>query len=304
MNFQTDAETLRTAMKGTGTDEKTISTITIKRNNAQRQQIREAYKSCYGRDLIEDFEDELSGNYKNTIIGMWKSPLEYDVDELRVAFEGAGTDDETVIEIIGSRSNKRLGDIKAFYEKKYFETLESRIKDETSGDFEKLLISLIQCKRDESNHVNKALAEKEADELYKAGEGKWGTDDEVFNRIFALRSPAHLYAINEFYINKYGKSLKDVVESEFSGNVKVLLKAIVHAHIDPADYFAERINKACKGWGTNDKLLIRELITTDEEIMVQVKNAYKKRFGKTLEFEIEEECSGDYKDLLLEIVKN
>jgi hypothetical protein len=304
MDFQNDAEILRKAMKDAGTDEPTITSITGKRSSNQRQQIREAYVSSFGRDLIEDFEDELSGNFKKTIVAMWLSPVEYDVTELRNAFEGMGTNDDVIIEIIGSRSNKRLSDIKALYEKKYLETLESRIKDESSGDFEKLLISLIQCKRDESNNVNKALAEKEAEELYNAGEGKWGTDDEVFNRIFALRSPAHLYTVNELYLNKRGKSLAEVVEDEFSGNVKVLLTAIITSHIDPADYFAQRIFKAVDGCGTDDALLIRELVCTDEQIIPQVKKAFAKRYGKSLEFVIQEETSGDFKDLLLELIKN
>ena len=40
---------------------------------------------------------------------------------------------------------------------------------------------------------------KNARELIEAGEKKWGTDDSVFNRIFALRSPMEIACISRAY---------------------------------------------------------------------------------------------------------
>jgi len=139
-------------------------------------------------------------------------------------------------------------------------------------------------------------------DLYSAGEGKWGTDEEVFNRIFALRNSFHLKEMNNLYMQQRGKSLLDVVESEFSGDVKNLLKTILHAHINPADYYANRIYKACKGWGTNDRMLIRALIVMDEVYMEEIKKIYKSKFGMTLVEQITNETSGDYKKMLLMLV--
>lgn len=99
-----------------------------------------------------------------------------------------------------------------------------------------------------------------------------------------------------------GKSLIDVIESEFSGDIKILLKTILHAHINPADYFADRIYKACKGWGTNDQMLIRALIVMDDAYMEEIKKIYKSKFKMTLAQQIENETSGDYKKMLLMII--
>jgi hypothetical protein len=301
--YEADAQALRDALKGSGTDEATIINITSNRLNSERQAIRQAYKAAFGRDLIEDLDDDLSGNFQKVVVGMYLTPVEFDVTELYEAFKGAGTDDDSVMEIIGSRNNKRLQDIKNLYFVKYGEKLEDRVKDESSGDYRSLLIALLQCQRDETNKVSHVSeVERDADALYKAGEGKWGTDEETFTRIFCLRSSPHLAAVNKLYVDKYSKDLLKIVESEFSGDIKILLKTILHSHINPADYFASRIYKACKGWGTNDKVLIRSLITTDEAFMVEIKKTYENKYGLSLEYQIKEECSGDYKDMLLQLI--
>lgn len=44
-----DAGTLKQAFKGFGTDEKTVIDIITKRTNAQRLEIREAFKTMFGQ---------------------------------------------------------------------------------------------------------------------------------------------------------------------------------------------------------------------------------------------------------------
>jgi annexin A7/11 len=266
--------------------------------------IRDAYSTAFGRDLIEDLDSEVSGHLKQLIVGLWRSPVEYDCAEIYLAVKGAGTNEDTLNEIIGSRSNFRLIEIKKKYKEMYSEDLEDRIKGECSGHYEKLMISLLQCKRDETNNVNKAQIEKDVVDLYNAGEGKWGTDEDIFNRIFVLRSATHLYHVNNLYQSTYGKSLLQVIDSEFSGNLKVLLKTVLHSHVNPADYFSDRIYLACKGLGTNDSVLIRTLITIDEAFLADIKKIYVTKYKMTLEQQIKDETSGDYKNMLLELAKS
>jgi len=56
---------------------------------------------------------------------------------------GLGTNDQTLIRIIVSRSEYDLENIKKTYFKKYGRSLESAVKSETSGDFRKLLLLLL-----------------------------------------------------------------------------------------------------------------------------------------------------------------
>lgn len=301
-DYEADAIALREAMKGAGTDEDLIIKLTASKSNGVRQEIRKAYKASFGRDLVDDLKDELSGNFGKVVTSMYLSPAEYDVTEIRKGVEGSGTDEDVVTEIIGSRSNYRLKEIKSLYKLRFDEDLEERLKGELSGDYGNLICSLLQCSRSENTQVDQEAVQKDVNDLYKAGEGKWGTDEETFIRIFALRNSHHLRKMNQLYIEQKGSSLLDVVESEFSGDMKVLLMTILHSHINPADYYATRIYKACKGFGTDEEVVTRSLVVMDEVFMPQMKQIFQSKYGRSLRETIDDECSGDYKRMLLALI--
>ena len=300
-NPQQDADDLKKAMKGIGCDKKAIIQIIANRTNAQRQQIKECYKTAYGRDLMVDLKKELSGNLEDAVLALFYTPVEYDVEQLKKAMKGVGTDEGTLIEIIASRPNWLLKQIKEQYKIKYGKELEAVIKKETSGDLQRLLISLLQCNRSENTHVNQSDCEAKAKELFDAGEAKWGTDSEVFNKIFTLSSPMELVGISKAYHKLTGHTILEAINKEFSGHVKELLHSIVYAIISPSEYFATRVEKAIKGWGTNDNLLIRILVTRDEIDMPQIKQYYKQLYGRDMLEAIKGDCSGAYRDLLIEL---
>lgn len=49
MSFEEEAKALRKAMKGMGTDEKTIIKTLCKHSNAERQEIKKQYQQMYGK---------------------------------------------------------------------------------------------------------------------------------------------------------------------------------------------------------------------------------------------------------------
>ena len=218
-----DAETLRNAMKGLGTDEAAIIKVIANRNNAQRQKIKSAYKTAYGRDLIDDLKSELKGNFEDAVVALFEPPVEYDVDQLRKAMKGAGTDEDTLIEIIASRPNWLLKQIKDKYQEKYKKSLEDAVAGEVGGDLKRLLTSLLQCNRSENAHPNDAECQKKAKELIDAGEGKWGTDESVFKKSFTLSSPMELALISRHYHKLSGKTILEAIKKEFSGDMQKLL---------------------------------------------------------------------------------
>ena len=302
-NSQADADGLRAAMKGLGSDKDAIINIIGPKTNKQRLQIRDTYKSAYGRDLLEDFKKELSGHLKDTAIALFYSPIDYDCLTLRAAMKGLGTDEDTLIEILATRPPFIIKQII----QRYPQIIEKRdlvndVKSETSGSFRRLLISLLQGERSANQNPNQQECEECAKQLYEAGEKKWGTDDSVFNKIFALKSPAEIAVISREYHKLTGHTILQAINNEFSGNIKTLLNAIVYAVISPSEYFATRVNKAVKGLGTNDKLLIRVLVTRAEIDMPQIKQYYKQLYGKDMVEDIKGDTSGDYRKLLLKIL--
>ena len=64
---------------------------------------------------------------------------------------------------------------------------------------------IVQGAREERTAVDMEKAKREAQELYQAGEKKWGTDESKFNVILATRSFPQLRATFDEYI-KVGSS--------------------------------------------------------------------------------------------------
>ena len=83
--------------------------------------------------------------------------------------------------------------------------------------------------------------------------------------------------------------------------MKKALRTIVYAIISPSEYFATRVKEAIKGFGTNDSLLMRILITRDEIDMKNIKQYYKQLYKKDMVEDIKSDIGGDYKKLMVEL---
>ena len=296
-----DAEILRNAMKGFGTDESTLIKVVANRTNRQRQTIKEQYKAAFGRDLISDLKSELHGKMEDAFVALFTDPVEYDVDCLRSALKGAGTDEDTLIEIIGSRNNQQLNAIKQCYKNKYQRDLESDIKSDVHGTLENLLVSLLQGKRSTNPNPNQALCANIAKEIFDAGEAKLGTDESSFNKYFVSLSPIELVCVAQHYHKLTGHTILEAIEKEFHGDSKKAFKTIVYATLSPSEYFATRVHDAIKHFGTKDHLLIRVLITRDEIDMPEIKQYYKQLYRKDMVEDIKSDIHGEYQTLMVEL---
>ncbi len=291
-------ETFRKALKGKGD---ALIDFVLPKKRKDRLQIRKAYKSFFGKELIEEINSTLYNNFRRVMVDLFRSPEERDAIYLYKAMKGAGTDEETVIEIICSRTNKELIKIKEEYQKLYKEDLEKRVSSETSGNLKKILISLLQCQRSDNSTPVESECKKVAEELYKAGEGKLGTDEPTFNKVFALASPPELFSINHYYSQIGKRTLREAVKKEFSGDVKHALNTILEANITPSNYYARRINKSVKGLGTDDKMLIRNIVAREEIDMKEIRLSYQTLFEKDMIDDIKDDTSGDYQKILVGI---
>ncbi|NXV30720.1 ANX11 protein, partial [Rissa tridactyla] len=258
-----DAEVLRKAMKGFGTDEQAIIDCLGSRSNKQRQQIILSFKTAYGKDLIKDLKSELSGNFERTILAMMKTPVMFDAYEIKEAIKGVGTDENCLIEILASRSNEHIQELNRVYKAEFKKTLEEAIKSDTSGHFQRLLISLAQ-------------------ELYAAGENRLGTDESKFNAILCTRSRAHLRAVFSEYQRMCNRDIEKSICREMSGDLEKGMLAVVKCLKNTPAFFAERLQKAMKGAGTKDRTLIRIMVSRSEVDLLDIRAEYKRMYGKSL----------------------
>ena len=296
-----DAAALRKAMKGIGTDEKAIIKIIANRTNRERLAMIESFKRQFNRDLIKDLKSELSGKFEDATLALFKDPIEYDCYSLNKAMKGAGTNEDTLIEILASRPNYYINQIKERYKILFGKTLEEHLSSELSGDLKKVMLTLTSAQRSTNVNPDRNDCTNKVEQLYKAGEKRLGTDEKVFYDILTRSSPEEIKLMNEIYTQKYKHGLLKAIEEEFSGDLKKLLKTMIYVSLDPSEYFATRINYAIKGAGTKDALLIRILVTRDELDMPQIKAAYKRLYNKDMVQAIEKDTSGDYKKLLVEL---
>ncbi|KAI8485420.1 Annexin A7 [Branchiostoma belcheri] len=297
-----DAKILRKAMKGFGTDEDAIIEILCHRSNDQRQEIETMFKQAYGKDLIDELKSELGGNFEKAILAMMQKPAVYDATCLRKAMKGAGTDESTLIEIMCTRKNDELTAIKEAYNAEFDRDLEEDLKSETSGHFERLLVSMCQANRDETYEVDDGEAESDAQELFDAGEGQWGTDESTFNMILAMRNFNQLRAIFKEYEKIAGKDILDAIKSECTGSLEDGYLTIAGIALDTPAYFAALLNRSMSGAGTEDDDLIRGVVTRSEIDMEYIKKKYEEMYEKPLADAIADDCGGDYKKCLIALV--
>jgi hypothetical protein len=296
-----DCEALHKAMKGAGTDEAAIINVVAHRSNAQRQELKKVYAQMWGKDLVKHLKDEISHNFEDAVVALFKPTIDFDAWCLHDAMSGAGTTESTLIEIMCSRNNDELKAIKDAYKKLYKKDLAKELQSETSGYFKRLLFSLAQAARNEGDDVDTDAAKADAQALLEAGEKSWGTDESRFNVVLASRSFAQLENIFREYCEISKKDIEKVIKSEMSGDIQDGMLAIVKCAQCKPSFFAERLYKTMKGAGTNDKALIRLMVSRSEVDMVEIKAAFEMKYGQTLDKFIKDDISGDYKRLMLAV---
>ncbi|XP_066460262.1 annexin A1-like [Eleutherodactylus coqui] len=294
-----DASAIEKAIKAKGVDEATIINILTKRNNAQRQAIKAAYQSSTGKPLDEALKKALSGHLEEVVLALLKTQAEFDAQELKHATKGLGTDEDTLIEILASRTNKEIREINRVYKELFKNDLSKDITSDTSGDFQKALLALAKGDRSEDARVNDEIVDNDARALYEAGEKRKGTDVSMFTNILTTRSFPHLQKVFQKYKQYSKHDVNKVLDLELKGDIENCLTAIVKCATSRAAFFAEKLYLSMKGSGTRDKALIRVMVSRSEIDMNEIKAHYKRMYGKTLLQAILDDTKGDYETILV-----
>uniref|UniRef100_A0A3B4BRS5 Annexin n=1 Tax=Pygocentrus nattereri TaxID=42514 RepID=A0A3B4BRS5_PYGNA len=281
-----------------GTNEATILQLLTARSNAQRQQIKAAFKTLHGKDLVSELKSELGGKLETLIVAMMATPVMFDVTSLRNAIKGAGTNEKVLIEILASRTQNEIREIIKTYKQEYDHNLESDVSGEVGGHFKEMLVILLQANRQQG--VQEGTIQSDAQALFNAGEKKFGTDEDQFITILGNRSAEHLRRVFDAYMKLSGHQIEESIQRETSGGLRDVLLAVVKCARSVPAYLAECLYNSLKGAGTDDATLIRIMVSRSEIDLLDIRAEFRKSFATSLHNMIKNDTTGDYcKTLLL-----
>ncbi|KAI9563873.1 hypothetical protein GHT06_011340 [Daphnia sinensis] len=297
-----DAARLFDAIDGWGTDEDKIISVLCYRTASQRDVITTTYNNQHG-NLANDLQSDLGGSFQTLTIMLTHGMIKFLSIELHDTMARAGTDEKSLTEIIMSRSNQELSEIRTFFLDYYGHTLVSEIEGDTSGAYQRLLIQMAEGLRDESNLLNMTAVEEDVVGLYEAGPAMEGTNEDLYIDVFSLRSYVHVNQVAIRYEEKYGTSLTTVVTTEFEGkDMGNALVSILQYSRDKAKYFASRFHESIAGAGTADQDLMRLTISRCEIDLGNIKTAYQNIYAVSLSSDVSDDTSGSYRSALLALI--
>ena len=171
---------------------KNIIQIVAHRSNSFRQKILQAHFAKFNKNLSELIESELSGNFRDTLVALFSLPTDYDAFLLYKAMKGIGTNEDTLIEVLASRSNEEIKQIKKRYNEIYKRDLVKDVEKDTSGFFRKILLELLNANRGTNTCPQEQECEECARRLYDSTIKLKGSEQDTFMYIFTQKSK-HIY---------------------------------------------------------------------------------------------------------------
>ncbi|KAG7658816.1 Annexin repeat [Arabidopsis suecica] len=229
-----DASILKRSLRGAVTDHKAIAEIICTRSGSQLRQIKQVYSNTFGVKLEEDIESEASGNHKRVLLAYlnttrYEGPeidnasVENDARTLKSAVARKHkSDDQTLIQIFTDRSRTHLVAVRSTYRSMYGKELGKAIRDETRGNFEHVLLTILQCAENSCFYFAKALR--------KSMKGL-GTDDTALIRILVTRAEVDMQFIITEYRKRYKKTLYNAVHSDTTSHYRTFLLSLLGPNV-------------------------------------------------------------------------
>ncbi|RDW79010.1 annexin [Aspergillus mulundensis] len=305
-DFRRDADTLRKAMKGFGTDEKTLIQVLARLDPLQIAAVRATYSSHLRRDLYSDVKSETSSYFRQGLLAIIDGPLMHDTALAREAVQGIGTKEWLLNDVLLGRSNADLNAIKVSYERTYRRSLERDVEGDLSFKTKNLFAHVLRAARhEETAYIDQRTIESEAQNIHGATAARMVNNADEVCAIFARSSNRELQALNQAFSARYHTSLEAHLEKEFSGHMKDALLHMLRTALDSAMRDAVLLEECMKGMGTKDEKLVVRVVRVhwDRQHVANVKGAYQHKYKQDLVKRVRGETSGDYQRLLVAMLE-
>ena len=132
-----------------GTEQLTVCSILSSRSDAHIRAIAHTYENRYHKSLEKVILSEFSGHMEKTLVDMvrcGKDRAMRDAERLEECMKGPGTKDELlvarVVQLHWDRNH--MNQVRGAYRHRYGKELAQRIKGETSGDYERCLVAMVE----------------------------------------------------------------------------------------------------------------------------------------------------------------
>ncbi|XP_050185288.1 annexin A1 [Myiozetetes cayanensis] len=226
---QFDAEELRAAMKGLGTDENTLIEILASRNNKEIKEANRYYKEVLKRDLTQDIISDTSGDFQKALVALAKadrcedSHVNHELadNDARALYEAGekrkGTDINVFITVLTTRSYPHLRSVFQKYCKYSKHDMNKVLDLELKGDIENCLTAIVKCATSKPAFF--------AEKLHLAMKGA-GTRHKDLIRIMVSRHEVDMNEIKGYYKRLYGISLRQAIMDELKGDYENILVAL------------------------------------------------------------------------------
>ncbi|CAH8576994.1 unnamed protein product [Schistosoma haematobium] len=278
-----DCERLQSALDRLKIREKEIVEVMGRRPVVQRTAILQKYKSLYKDNLFAIFNSKLTGYLRDCLIALCYTPAEFDAIELHRAMRGTDTDEDTIIEILCTRTNEQIRRIKNVYPKLFDGCdLVNDVNNQITHQFKRIFMSLLKADRDEFTFVDRNLVQRDVEELFNTIQQNIRIDESKFILILASRSYAHLRVVFDEYLRISEQTMEDTLKFRMRGNTLSALLSMVRCIQNKPRYFAEKLFKAMQCAETADKALIRIIVSRCEIDLKNIMNEFYKIKGKTL----------------------
>jgi hypothetical protein len=209
--------------------------------------------------------------------------------ELRNAVEGWGTDEQAIFNALAGRTPSQIAEIEAAYlALSGGETLESRLRDELSGDDLSRALSLLR---------GESAATEAARRIWNAVEGL-GTDEEAIYAAVAGRTDEQWRAIQDAYRQMANEPLVPRLQDELTAgewaHLQTLLPGAAGGAVtteDRATVAANQIQRAVEGLGTDEEAIYSALTGRTQAEIQEIGRRFRLLTGEDMEARLRDELT-------------
>ncbi|KAH0629851.1 hypothetical protein JD844_012277 [Phrynosoma platyrhinos] len=271
---QYDAKQLKKAVEGAGTDESVLIEILATRNNQEIQAINEAYKEAYHTTLEDALSSDTSGHFKRILVSLALGARDEGGEDLAKARADAQVVAETLkLADVSSDDSTSL-------ETRFLSILCSQSYPQLRRVFQEFVK---MTNHDVAHAIRKRMSGDVKDAFLAIGEyslHEHNEDISSFGNALCM-APTRLYFHALLFLVFHLFEVMSVKNKQA--------------------FFAEKLYKSMKGAGTDDRTLIRIIVSRSEIDLLNIRREFWDLYDKSLYHMIEKDTSGDYCKALLAI---